>query len=67
MVFTRPVLVVVHHDVEGPMQTVFDLPVAADQCGGPLSGVLLGKQIEPLGLAGFLARCPRGDNVDESL
>ena len=45
------------------MQTVLDLLVAADQCGG----VLLGKQIEPLRMAGFFACCELGDDVDESL
>lgn len=49
------------------MQTVLDLPVAADQCCGALSRVLLGKQIEPLGMAGFLACCSLGNDVDKRI
>ena len=52
MIFACAVLVIVHHDTEGPMQTVLNLPVPADQYKSGLGRVLLGKQTQPLQQSG---------------
>ena len=49
------------------MQAVLDLPMATDQRGGGLSGVVFREQIEPPGVAGLVARYPLGDDVNKGL
>ena len=43
MIFSCAVLIIVHHHVEGPVQTVLNLPVATDQRSCSLTGALLDR------------------------
>ncbi len=48
------------------MQAVPNLPLAADQCGGPLSRGTFGERIKPFGVTGLVANRAPGGDMDES-
>ena len=45
MVFSGAVVVITHHHIEGPMEAIFDLPMASNEGGRDFCRWAFGKQV----------------------